>query len=162
MNMTENQIKAELNALPDSSFIDGQGIDQILGAGVVFRHKGKILTVIGFAERKVWDDASDHWVTRRLPGCRPATEAEKAEAGITEAVTANDDPSVNCFAIVTSKGSRRFAVAGKRGGSAVGDRRAATTWATRAEAEAAIPAILDAAYCFFPAPVVVQLSDAEV
>jgi len=69
------KIAAELASLPDDQFWP-------LGlfAGETFRRRnGEIWIVVGYTERKVWDDVSDEWVIRRLAGVRPATADESAD-----------------------------------------------------------------------------------
>jgi len=66
------EIAAELATLPNDQFWPIG-----LFPGETFRRRnGEIWIVVGYTERKVWDDVSDGWVIRRLAGVRPATEAE--------------------------------------------------------------------------------------
>lgn len=69
---------AELNALPESAFIEGLDVD----AGKAFYRKNedRWLTVVGYKRMKVWNNFEDEWTWDHVAGCRPATEAEKAAA----------------------------------------------------------------------------------
>jgi hypothetical protein len=76
--------EAELKALPDAAFHGGVEA----APGESFRHRGQILTVVGYRRRRVWDDFEDEWRWKHVAGCRPATAEEAAALEAREAAKA--------------------------------------------------------------------------